>query len=173
MTASTLHIPADLAKPVTMVDDFYAEGRHPLYLSISPNDDSTFAIYNVMLRDEWSDDVNYRATLIAEATSQPAGSYTGKIYSDVYVVCPTELAEKIVNNDVEYHRAMAIRRAFAEWVDDYPTTGGVTRGHVLLAVHEYVSGLLEESESLCQQAMAEQMAEMMGIDPSQVIIVRV
>ena len=168
MNTSILRIPASLDAHIQMAPDFDESLAPPLLLLEPEGKDEHIALYLDYLSPGIEE--NFRACLLAQAIT-PDGEEAPRISGDAYLACPDHLAMSILGNDQSYHEAMKVRQMFVDWVDSFPLEGGLTKGSVLLLVHEYIEELLEDAKQKAEAGVTEKMAASLGLDPSQIIVI--
>jgi phosphodiesterase/alkaline phosphatase D-like protein len=163
----TLTVPYDMHVAIEYVPHIDFGDQLPIF-SKDLGEQGTLSIY--ANHDSPNTYDNPRATMIAEV-AQEGSTNPPVITGDVFIVCHTFLANKLIASDEDFQQATRSIRAFRTWLLDYSTANSVEPGDVLGAVMKYGSDIFYQAQASRQRDMVESIAEMLGIDPESIGVI--
>lgn len=114
-------------------------------------------------------DKNERASMLA----QVGGDDEDRIlFGDVYLVCADDLAKRLIDNDQAFQKESSTARAFHAWMLEYSEKSDVSLSLIALTVGNYIAGILKENEKAEEKREVQRIADLLGIDPAQIGVIR-
>lgn len=157
----TIHIPVEVNEPAEFDTFDDIEGVDPLFTGLG------ITLYQDP--QNFKHDENVRATMIAEVVDSTANRI---LFGDIVLRCPEDLGKKIVENDQKFQREAKTAKAFHAWMLEYAEKNNVSLGHVALTVGRYIHGVLDEADQAEEQREVQRLAELLGVDASQIGVIR-
>lgn len=166
---STILIPSNLQEPITISDIPPSFGPIHVALASRENpDEFEMEFFQGLDTNEEND----RATMIAESVAQQEGK-DGKVFTGYILMrCDKLLADRLVENDAAFIAESQIVRSFREWMNDYAYSHDVDVHKVFSAVACYAGRILADADARAEADMQQTIADMMGLRPEQVGVIR-
>lgn len=174
---STILVPSNSTAPIHYVDVNLDE-RSPIHVAqvCKENpDEFGLAFYSGHHGEKIGTSelsVNDRATMIALAVSTRPSGDIPDLNGDIVVRCDKELADLIVENDNRFITDGKVVRAFRTWMKEFATANDLEVEAVFHTVAGYAGHVLAEAEARQEADMQKAIADMMGLTPEQVGVIR-
>lgn len=152
---------------IDSLDSTVSLDRVPIHcagIDVDNPDDFCMAFYAE--QGSQSIETNYRASMLASAAE--SGEEPVVIKGDVLLECDADLANRILQNDLEFQAHQRTVAAFRAWMRDYSEANNLEATTVFESVMCYGAHAYQDA---AEKVNVQRVADILGMDPSQIGVV--